>query len=217
MLPYPSINFFPKLFANDVNAIALAAKIDSYILVMKNDVIRIPRLYRADQANSLYLNELGYWLNANIKEFDSEEIKRKKIYNAIATHKVRGTWIYDCKIRIDNITGYNSSLFNLIGTSDWILCGDGISEIEYYATGGVDGIDDELGLDLIGDDTEVVIPGNVYIDCHLGIFTPVLTATQISEIVIEIQDDVVPAYYRVQLGYINTSGVFTVYSGGTIH
>jgi hypothetical protein len=86
----------------------------------------------------------------------------------------------------------------------------------YWGTMGVDGIDDLLGLAIIGDGTEVEIVGNIYIDCHYGIFVSTLTAAQIIQIVDDMAIDIVPAYMRVYLGYIDATGAFINYAGGTI-
>lgn len=212
MLPIPILKFFPKIFQSDNKAITLAAYIDSIILSVKRDIFQLPRLYKADEINSLYLTELGYFLNANIQNIDTDITKRKKIFKSISTHKIRGTWKFDVKIRIDNITGYDSEIIYIQDSSDWILTGDRVSENQYLGTMGADGVDDGLGLNLIGEGIEIEIPGNIYIDLHSGVHTAVLSAAIINQIVNEIKNDVVPAYYRIYLGYLDSSNVFQLYT-----
>ena len=216
MFPIPSIKFIPRIFQSDNKAITFAAFLDSYLMQIRDDVLRLPRTYRADEVNSIYLEELGYFLNANIKNIDTDATKRKKIFNAVATHKLRGTWVSDAKKRIDNITGYDSAIITAANSADWILVGDEATSFVYYATMGVDGIDNGLGLDLIGEGTEIEIAGNIYINLHQGIYTAVLSNAIILQIVAEIKDDVVPAYNRIYLGYVDASGNFNIYANGVI-
>lgn len=213
MLPKPFLKFIPKIFREDTKAIAMANKIDTHLAEWGKDVIDIKRFHRPDEMPSQFLDEAGYELAANILNTDSETIKRRKIYNAISTHKLGGTWKYDLKVKIDNITGLSAALYYPTHTADWILSGDGVTENDYEATMGVDGIDDNLGIDLMGDGTEVEIPGNVYINCHEGITDPVLSVDQLKQIRAEIISDVLPAYYRLYLGYVNSSGDFVLYEG----
>ena len=103
------------------------------------------------------------------------------------------------------------------GEDDWILVGDGLTPAAFYwAALGVDNIDLDLGIALIGEGTEVEVAGNIFINAHDGITVATLTADQVTQIVQELQDDVVPAYYIVNIGYVNTSGQFIIYSGGII-
>ena len=218
MIPNPLLKFFPKLYQNDSKAASLASKMDSIFASIKSDILGLKRLNRADECPGQFLSELDYALQANVQKGDTELQKRKKISNAIATQKKRGTWQNDAKIRIDNITGYSSDIYKASTSDDWILCGDGMIENDqnYYASLGVDGIDNNLGISLIGDGTEIEIQGNIYINLHIGIYTAVLSAAQILQIVNEIATDIVPAYFRVYLGYADITGAFNLYSGGAI-
>lgn len=217
MLPIPFINFIPKIFKDDLRSTTLANKVDTHLNAWKKDVLDINRLQRADEAPAEFLPWLGNLLSANLQDFDSERIKRRKIRDAVSTHKIRGTWDADAKIRIDNITGLDAQIFTAAGQDDWILVGDGLTPTEFYwAALGSDGIDDNLGISLIGEGTEIEVAGNIFIDAHQGINVSTLTPDQINQIVQELKDDVVPAYYRVYIGYVNVSGQFVIYSGGTI-
>jgi hypothetical protein len=219
LLPIPLIKFFPKIFKNDDKAINLASKIETNLLTWKNDIIELNRFFRPDEVMERFLTELNFYLEAGMLNQDTELIKRKKARDAISQHKIRGTWQADAKIRIDNITGLSpgSRIFRSTGTADWILVGDGTTPTDFYwASMGADGIDLDLGLDLIGEGTEIEIAGNIFIDLHEGVNTDVLTAEQIAHIVTDLETDVVPAYFIVNLGYVNVTGQFIIYSGGII-
>lgn len=217
MLPLPFLKYIPKLFQSDSKTVNLATKVDTHLTTWRKDIIDIRRLVRSDECPAKYLIELDFLLSAGIKDLDSELTRRKKIRDAIETHKNLGLWKTDVKIKLDNITGYSAALIKAIGTDDWILVGDGTTpSTSYWATMGADGIDDDLGLALLGEGTEIEVQGNIYVDMHEGINTGVLTQAQIDQAVNEIKDDSVPAYFIVYLGYLDVSGIFVQYPGGII-
>lgn len=218
MLPIPSIDFIPKIFKDRAteDTITFTDYLDNTFLSWFTDVKNIDRLMDIDCCPEKFLTYLGNMINAGIQTVDSDRTKRQKIYQAINTHKKRGTWTNHAKIIIDAITGYDARFYKTTDADDWILCGDGDIEtgVNWAILGG-DGTA-PYGMSLIGDGTELEIWGNIYIDCHYGIYTAVLSAAQIEQIVNDIAMDIVPAYVRVYLGYVNTSGQFVVYTGGTI-
>jgi len=218
MLPLPTIDYIPKIFKDRATdeTIALTDKMDEHIAELFTDVKGIANLLDVNKCPSNYLTYLGYMLNADVQTIDSDRTKRQKIYSAIQTHKRRGSWEFHAKLIVDAITGYNAVRYVITDSDDWILCGDGIVETatEWAILGG-DGTS-PYGFSLIGDGTEVEVWGNIYIDLHYGVYTDVLTADQIQQIVDAISEDIVPAYVRVYLGYVPTTGGFTVYSGGII-
>lgn len=219
MIPSSSIKYFPKLYQEDTKAIALAAFLDKYIDYWKDDVKNIKRLIRPDECPATLLDELGYFVNAGIQNIDSETAKREKIYGAIEGHKYRSTFIYDVKIKIDSITGLNSAIIsNQTNNGDWIMMtGESFEPpVTYWATMMDNYTDIKYGLDLFGDGTEFGVWGNIYINCHVGIFVSTLTAAQIQQIRDTIIIDNLPAYFYVYLSYINTSGFITVYPNGSI-
>lgn len=220
MLPESFLDFIPKFLKDNIDAggEALVTYMDElqdefygYIREMYffKDALRSP---------DIFLDELGYWLSAGLKQDDSEATKREKIYYAVMNHKNRGTWEDDAKIRIDSITGYSAAIFRAGDNDDGILLGQEATDPDFYWMTFQDnsGTDDDWGWWLVGDFTEYVIAGNVYIDCHEGVTTPVLTSDEIQKIVDEISEDVVPAYYAVYLGYVNSIGQFIKYAGGVI-
>jgi phage tail-like protein len=214
MLPIPSINYIPKIYrdANQSEMIALTNKIDDYVEYLFSDAMGLTDLLDPDKCPSNFLNNLGDYINAGILNSDSETTKRIKIYEAVATHKKRGSWVNHVKIIIDAITGYDARIFRGTDFDDWILCGDGVIEAgSSFAILGGDGTA-PYGMLLVGDGTEVVVKGNVYVDCHYGIYTAVLTAGQIAELILQLQNDIVPAYMNVYLGYIDAGGAFALYT-----
>jgi len=220
MLPDTFLNYIPKFLKDNIDESgqALVTYMDAFQEEFY-DYIREMYFFKDPlRCPTLLLDELGYWLAAGLNQTDSEATKREKIYYAVMNHKKRGTWEDDVKIRIDAITGYSATIFPSGDNDDAILLGQEATDPDYYWMTLQDnsGTDDEWGWWLVGDFTEYVVAGNVYIDCHEGVYTPVLTSDQIDQIVAEIETDVVPAYYAVYLGYINTSGQFVVYAGGVI-
>lgn len=218
IIPSDIIDHFPKLYRDnpDAGITALKGKINSIFLAINTDIDTINTFKDVIACPAQFLVEIGLMLNAGINYMDSEIIKRRKILSAIESHKKRGTWEDDAKLRIDAITGYDARITTSVDSSDWIMLGGSDDPDYYWGTMGVDGIDNSLGLDLIGVGTEIVISGNIYIDCHYGILTSTLTAEQIAQIVMELEFDVVPAYMRIYLGYYDAVGAFNVYADGII-
>lgn len=214
MLPIPFLNFIPKAYRDRAQAetIALCDKADDHIVEWRDDIINVVHLLDADRCPAIHLSKLGHLLNADCKQEDSETTKRQKIYRAIQAHKARGSWVYHAKIVIDAITGYSAELLRPADEGDWILVDDGIvlDPASYWAVMGIDATID-MGLSIIGDFTEIEVSGNIYIDCHDGVHTAVLTAAQIAKIVSEFEFNIVPAYMRIYIGYLNASGAFVVY------
>jgi len=214
-LPIPFIEHVPDIFRQDADdsMTALADKMDSIMTEVVAEILRLYDLKLPDQCPADLLDELGYYVAAGILNTDTAMIKRGKIATAVQGHKIRGGWINDAKPKIDTIVGGDSTIFLAADSDDWILGGDGITiqATSYWATMGADGIDADLGLSLIGLGDEIEIAGNVYIDVD----SSTLTAAQVQQIVDALERDVVPAYYRVYLGYVS-AGQFIVYAGGTI-
>lgn len=220
LLPLPFEDFIPELLKRNINddGQAFIDKIDSLLEEIAEEVLEMQYFKLPERCISSFLEELGYMLNAGIVNTDDDVTKRRKIITAIQTHKNRGTWEDDAKQRIDAITGYSAAVFKITDSDDSIEQSGLISEPDYYwSTEGSPGIsDDNLGTWEVGLGTETVIAGNIYIDCHEGIYTAVLTSDQIEQIVFDLETDVAPAYMILYLGYINTSGQFIKYTGGII-
>jgi len=173
MIPLPFIRQIPKIFQSDYFAQKIANKADIHLNDWKKDVLDLNKIYRSDEMNSILLDELGYFLNANLLNVDSELDKRKKIQKTIYVHKNRCLWKNDVKIRIDRIAGYDSQIYSVV-------------------YGGS--------------------RGNIAINCHYGITMPVLTTEQINMIIEELKNDVVPAYMKVWIGYVDGSSTYIEYS-----
>jgi hypothetical protein len=208
MLPKNFDDFIPKFFRRDNKLNAFANKHDEIIESIKNDTLGLNSIIDPSQIPSVMLDELGYYLNAGLEEYDTDKQKRIKIMTAVQGHKVRGSFKFDAKPKIDLIAGGDSQIIQGVTGDDWILVGDGLTPSAYYwSTMGCDGIDDNLGLSLIGEGIEIEISGNIYIDVDNNS----LTADEIEQIVYELEKDIVPAYMKVFIGYIDGSGVFIVY------
>jgi hypothetical protein len=210
-LPIPFRNYMPAFLAENLDEAgqALADKIDNHIDEWFNDIIGLSYFFDPFRSPTFFLDELNYYLNAGFFSYDTEEQKRVKIATAIQTHKRRGSWENDAKIKIDLIAGGDSVILRAEDNGDWILLGCCPDEPEFYwATLGYDGIDLKYGLDLFGDFDELGIPGNIYIDVDNDSLTP----DEVNKIVAELEADIAPAYMRIFLGYVNISGQFILYT-----
>jgi hypothetical protein len=224
MLPVPFIKYIPKLFRD--NAItetnALCDKADTHIEEWKQDVINIQYLLEADRCPSAFLNVLGNYVAAGIRNLDDDATKRQKIYNAIQMHIYRSTWEESAKAVIDAITGYDARLINsrsyIVGMNIWVEC-DGVNNVDTkWAPEGTGTDADYMGIKETcpGGVVEPEIPGLIYIDCHYGINVSTLTAPEIADIVAQLTDEIAPAYMIIYLCYINATGQIITYTGGTI-
>lgn len=208
MLPIPFEKYIPEYFKRDEKLISFANKVDYWLESFKVDTLCINDMVDPVKIRNNLLIELGYLLDAGINQLDSDRVKRQKITTAVKGHKKRGTWADDAKPKIDAIAGGDSKIISGVGGDDWILTGDGETPLSYYwAVMGADGIDLEQGISLIGDGAEIEIPGNIFIDVD----NESLTEEQVNDIVLELENDVVPAYYRVIIGYVDGAGGFNTY------
>jgi len=206
MLPVPFIDSMPKEITTEGgdDLLAFCGAIDDVIDDSIVEVEGLGGVRDVASASVSMLGPLGDMYYARIKNLDSESVKRGKIAMAIEEHKDNALWA-TVKVIIDLVTGSNAVLYSsLIET--WPV------RIQ-NAVDFADGREWSLRGDIIrtGSGVEIIIPGNVYID----VGTSALTPAQIVQLVEELTDDRVPAYYRVVLGY-TTAGVFTAYAGGVI-
>jgi len=190
----------------------LVSVIDAMIAAVNLDIIDLKNIYDPLRCKAAELEAFGDMVAADLFTHNTEIQKRVKIATAIQRHKLRSTWEDDAKIIIDNIVGADSEIITNVGGDDWILCeGDVLTPAgHYWSTMGCDGVDDALGLALIGSGDEIEQAGNVYADVD----SATLTAADISILRIELKD-IVPAYLRIFLGYV-TGTSFTVYANGII-
>jgi len=207
MFPLPFINYIPQFYERDTKLQAFSDKMDEIIQSIKDDILGLNKFINPMAAPSIILDKLGYFLNSGIQPYDDDNTKRIKIATAVQSHKSRGSFVNDAKPKIDAIAGGDSQIINAIGVDDWILVGDGLTPSSYYwAAMGADGIDDELGISLIGAGDEIEVAGNIYIDVD----NAALTADEQDRIRLEMID-VVPAYYYVHIGYVDGAGQFHEY------
>lgn len=217
MLPIPFEDNIPvllrKALTEDDAGQALANFWDEKYQALADEILEMYFFKRPERCPAMFLDTLGDMLAASIKQGDSDFTKRFKILKAIETHKLRSTWTSDAKNRIDAITGYSAVLYSVQDNDDSIEMAQQASDPDFYwsTESGADGTDDELGTWEVGDFTEYVIAGNIYINCHEGITTGVLTADQIAQIVSDLERDVAPAYMAVYIGYVNALNQFIIY------
>jgi len=207
MLPSDIDDFIPKFYKRDAKLNAFTAKFNSIITDLKTDTLGLQTLIDPMRIPANLIIELGYLLNAGIQDQDTETERRTKVIEAVAAHKRRGSFNDDAKPKIDNICGGDSQIIRSFDKDDWILVGDGLTPTAYYwAALGVDGIDDDLGISLIGEGTEIEVWGNIYIDVD----NSTLSAANQAKLELEMED-IVPAYMYVHFGYVNISGQFIEY------
>ena len=136
MLPLPIEKYIPKVLRDNLSSSpsgqALIDFLNNHYEELSEEILEMYWFKLPSRCPSIFLNELGYLLNAGIVNTDSDYTKRSKIENAIETHKNRGTWENDAKLRIDAITGYSSSLYSTIDSDDSIEMGGLDTEPDYY-------------------------------------------------------------------------------------
>lgn len=237
MLLKPFVTYIPKFFNRDEKLIAFADKMDEIIDSTYQEIIDLSTFIDPVRMPSLILNDMGDYLNAGILNTDTERTKRQKISIAIQSHKLRGTWKYDVKPTIDSIIGDDAQLFGSSGdSSDFIVLGQESDDPDFYwGTIGIDGIDNELGLDVVGEGNELVLAGIFLIDVGIGDNsleekitsdgeTKVTTDNEIKVVyTVDVEalkvalEDKIPDYFRVFLGYTDNSGDFIFFENGQIN
>jgi hypothetical protein len=213
MLPLPIENNIPKILKDSLSESedgqALIDFLNNFIQELNQEILEMYFFKMPERIPNTLLNELGYMLNAGIKSFDSERTKRKKIATAVRSHIYRGTWNNDVKQRVDAIAGGDSQIFTSTNSAAFLNRGALSSEPDnYWASLGTNGIDDNLGILNLGSFFESDIPGNIYIDVD----NDSLTSDKVDQLVIDLKDDVLPAYMRIFLGYLDGAGQFQTYS-----
>lgn len=197
MFPIPFVNYIPKFFTRDDKLTAVSDKADTQLTALKEEILGLCGTFDPIRCNKVFLSELGYLMNAGLYDSDSETLQRKKIAKAVQSHKNRGLWTLDVKIKIDNIAGGDSSLVSSLGADDWVLTGDGNTPSSYYwgTLGGAEE-GESYGIRMAGTGEESIVKGNIYIDVD----NSTLTGTEITQIENTIYDSI-PAYYIIHLGY----------------
>ncbi len=214
-LPIPFIDYIPKLYKDNAkdSTNALANKVDTHLGEWLDDIIQLAWLKDPFKIDVLFLDVLGNYLAAGLISTDTEAQKRNKIAIAVQGHRLRGSFNLDAKPKIDAIAGGDSSIFRATGEDDWILVGDGLTPAAFYWSAlGADGVDDQLGISLIGAGTEIEVAGNIYIDVD----NSGLSTAEVQQIVDALEFDIVPAYYIVNIGYVDGTGAFIIYANGII-
>lgn len=207
MTPDTIEKYIPKIYERGDSLLAFVSKIDSIVEDIKADIVNMSNFKIPEIMPSFMLDDVGEYLQAGINQHNDDRTKRQKISIAVLGHKRRGSFNYDAKPKIDIIAGGNSQIFRSFDKDDWILVGDGLSPSAYYWSAlGVDGVDDELGISLIGEGTEIEVAGNIYIDVD----NSTLTLSEQEALRLTLQD-IIPAYFYVHIGYLDGVGVFVEY------
>lgn len=211
MLPIPSIDYIPKIYRDESNSVVIAFTtiLDNLLEEIRTELINYTRLYDISSVDSSYLDVLGDMFNAGFIPSDTETIKRRKLRDAIETHKYASTWEFDIREKVNDIAGGNAVIIDRLTNADWVLFGGSESAAitaYYWGTMGVDGVDDELGLNLIGGYDQIEVAGNIYIDVDNNS----LSADD-QELIRIAVENAMPVYYRVYFGYIDTNDLFVEY------
>jgi hypothetical protein len=196
-LPIPSIAYIPSL----EGAEPLCAKLDEQFSGWYQDTARLEWIRDPARCPAELLDEVGYMLSADIVKGDSERVKRVKIATAIDHGKSRGTWPR-VKELIDAWTGTDCRIFHAEDGDDWVLVGAAISGGAYWSILGGEHPGEKYGIRLFSGtsaDGVTLIGGKGYIYIDLN-------SSEIAEDIIqgirETLITMVPAYFRVFLGYI---------------
>jgi hypothetical protein len=225
LLPYPSSKYLPKLMVDnqDEGIIALCEKMDSDLLAFRDLIIGLFYIKDPARMPSTLLSVMADMIGVTFYRYDTEQTKRAKLYAAVASHKLRGLWEAQVKIIFDSIAGYDAQLINTPSYKKaanlWVEC-DGVVNVgTHWAPEGVGVVAGYLGFEEItpGGSYTLGIPGSIWIDCHHGVVGPVLTAETLSQLVLFLTQDAIPAYMQGYLAYYDASGLVQVYPGGIIN
>lgn len=201
LLPIPSIKFIPKAAQADPDAgwIALTDKLDSIWQDIENVILELRYFLNPERIPSQFLDVFGLYLEAGIFPLDDDKTKRSKIQYAVQSHKLRGTWDFDVKTKIDIIAGGDSQIVST-GHEDnfdfiW-LTGD---SSEYHAETQHslwDSGNEGYGMLWITGDNEPEVAGNIYSDVD----NPYMTEQQIEALILFLQDSIA-SYLNTWLGF----------------
>jgi hypothetical protein len=195
----------PLIFTETSEYQALCGMIDRICGQLSRDLGRYCNdRYNPESCPVGLLTELAATIGVVVLDSDTEAQKRAKIYNGISEQKYNSTWQQSAKPAIDSITGASSSLYSTL-QSDWpIQVQDETWFNQGYPwsliSGGGDGYG---GIIQVGGAVESIIAGIVYIDVGTGAPVP---ANEVAQIVAALSPGIVPAYFRIFLGYTVAGG-----------
>lgn len=180
MLPIPTKDYLPRnlrdLYDSSPEAIALCDKMDDLFTEWKDESIEIAYCKDPVRTPFQFLDEMNQYLEADFLAGDTETIKRKKLAQAIDFHKTRGTWVANVKKVCDTYTGLSAQLINsdyLGFAEDFIMVGTADTYLSTPSYGILIGNTTAppypYGMPLIGEGTEEINAGVVWIDLGYGI------------------------------------------------
>jgi len=217
MLPIPSATkLIPTWYQQGMDPArdAMTAKLDAHLAEWTQELVELSHVHRPDRCASALLGELAYMLGVTLLASDSDQAQRLKIANAETTRANLGLWATCIAPLVNAVTGTSCVVWAPVAW-DWEVSVEGSEAVlatAYWATSG-EGDDPNITGEIVAEaDVEPINPGNVYIDTQTG---GSLGAASVAAIVLAI-GYLVPAYFRVYVGY-TTSGAFTTYAGGVIN
>lgn len=165
LLPIPTIEHIPPYD----RAEALCSKMDSIFLNINKEIVDIKTFFDPFACPANFLNVLARFVNAYCKDTDSEDVKRHRIFDAIADNKLFGTWTR-VKAYIDELCGGDAKIVFGMPDDAWFMCGDGSTvdriTLPTWAIFGLDeqsAQEDKYGIALEGTGT-MWEKGKFYID-----------------------------------------------------
>jgi hypothetical protein len=202
MFPTPFEKYIPQHWTRTQDVLAFAAQVDKMITDTENEIFGLADLLNPEKCPARFLDYLGYWINAGLNAQDTETQKRIKIVTAVAGHKIRGSFNFDAKPKIDAIAGGDSKIITQNSGPGWMLVTDETSRTidQCILLTDNDGFLLFTAGDILG------YPWNVFIDVD----NPALSAEDQERIRLDMED-IVPAYYIVHFGYVDGAGIFIEY------
>ena len=205
MLPTPFLDFIPQIYRdsnNQVDVQALATFMDALIDSIQQEIIDFCNTYDVARMPSNILDEVGYYLSADLQELDTDRVKREKVVRAVQGHRRRGSWTLDAKPKIDTIIGGNAQLVkvDLATSNDFIITGSGDLATEpdnLWSVVGGDSAASAYGMPIIGAGNEKFLAGVIRID----IDNDTATSEQLENIRLTLAD-VVAVYFIVLYGAV---------------
>jgi hypothetical protein len=209
LLPLPIRDFTPPMEGDGPLKRMLDRKIETWF----DETFGLERCRDPARMPQETLDEMGHLLAADIADGDSERVKRVKIALAIDHLKSRGTWA-KIKELIDALTGTDSRVYDNNTTQaedQWVLMGgetmSSTVDSELFSIIGGKDASEPYGIKMSGGTTQdgdkgtlIGGPGIIYIDLIDGTLSASVQEAVKKELILQ-----VPAYFRVFIGYYDTS------------
>jgi len=192
----------PEGYNRDSKLLALSNKITEIINGVIQDIFTINDFLDPVKIPAIFLDYLGFFLNAGINPQDTERQKRQKIVTAVQGHKKRGSFVFDAKPKIDAIAGGDSQIITQPSGPGWMM---EAVEDSFSVEQAIFDSDDAGFLFVSGGDV-LGWPGNIFIDVD----NSSLSAADQDRIRLDLED-IVPGYMITHIGYLDGTGAFVEY------